>query len=371
MRFQRDRLIAILMLSPSVILLGIFVYWFIGQTFYVSMTDWGREAPLAFHPNIHFIGFQNYKNLFTGLLNIRFRQDLVNNFFFTLLFVLGSLGLGLFLAILLDRNPKGGGFFRTLFLYPMSLSFIVSGTIWRWLLAPRGGVDILPTLVGLPPSHFEWTNDHTQLFQFNWQDLPQLALLVVALAIIGLAIRIWRHRQRWIAIFTGLPAIFLILWYLVGSKMMPAALAYPETHGFNLAIIGIIIAATWQFSGYTMALYLAGLKGIPNEIREAARIDGCSELQIYRYVALPLLRPITFTAVIILGHISLKIFDLIFAMTGPDHALTDMPSVLMFIRTFRGNQFAVGAAIAVVMFVMVAVIIVPYLSSSLRSRSSI
>ena len=370
MHSPRDRLIAVFMILPSVILLGIFVYWFIGQTVYISFTDWGKIAPLAAHPPIHFIGLQNYKTLFTGLLEGRFRQDLVNTFFFTLFFVLGSIGLGLFLAILLDREPKGKGFFRTLFLYPMSLSFIVTGTIWRWLLAPRGGVDVLPRLVGLPALHFEWTNSRTQILSFNWQDLPKLTLLVIALVLFLLAFRSFRRQHRWRAIFTALPGALLVTWYVWGSGIIPPALDFPEPHGFNLAIIGIIIAAIWQFSGYTMALYLAGLRGIPNELREAARIDGCNEFQMYRRVALPLLKPITLSAVIILGHISLKTFDLVFAMAGPDHSSTDMPSVLMFVRTFRGNQFAIGAAIAVVLFVLVAMVVIPYLVSALRSRSS-
>ncbi len=77
-----------------------------------------------------------------------------------------------------------------------------------------------------------------------------------------------------------------------------------------MALIPVVIAATWQLSGFTMAMYLAGLRGIPEELREAARVDGASEWQIYRYVVLPLLRPVTLSALIVLGHISLKIFDL-------------------------------------------------------------
>jgi len=371
MRSRKDRLFAILVLSPSIVLLGLFVYWFIGQTIYISFTDWGKVAPLAAHPPIHFVGLENYKTLFTGILEGRFRQDLVNTFFFTLFFVLGSIGLGLFLAILLDREPKGKGFFRTLFLYPMSLSFIVTGTIWRWLLAPRGGVNVLPRLVGLPALHFEWTNSRTQILQFDWQDLPKLTVLVVAAVLAFLVVRNLRRGRKWQGLFTGIPAVGLVLWYVFGGDLIPSAgLLFPEKHGFNLAIIGIIIAAIWQFSGYTMALYLAGLRGIPEELRESARIDGCNEFQMYRRVALPLLKPITLSAVIILGHISLKTFDLVFAMTGPDHASTDMPSVLMFIRTFRGNQFAIGAAIAVVLFILVALVVIPYLFSALRARSS-
>jgi glucose/mannose transport system permease protein len=123
----------------------------------------------------------------------------------------------------------------------------------------------------------------------------------------------------------------------------------------------------WQMSGYTMALYLAGLRGIPDELRQAARVDGASEFQLFRHVVLPLLAPITLSAVIILGHLSLKIFDLIWAMAGVDNATTDVPALLMYLRSFRANRFAEGAAIAMVLLVLVALVIVPYLWSVLRS----
>ena len=85
-------------------------------------------------------------------------------------------------------------------------------------------------------------------------------------------------------------AALALLWALtLGRNAHP--LPYPEQHGFNLAFIGIIIAAVWQMSGYTMALYLAGLRGIPEELREAARVDGATEWQLYRFVILPLLQP--------------------------------------------------------------------------------
>ncbi|MDA0700236.1 MAG: sugar ABC transporter permease, partial [bacterium] len=80
MKMNRDRLTAILMLLPSVLLLGVFVYGFIGQTAWVSFSDWGRDPAqaLALNPEIRLIGWQNYRELFTGLIDQRFRQDLVN-----------------------------------------------------------------------------------------------------------------------------------------------------------------------------------------------------------------------------------------------------------------------------------------------------
>lgn len=95
-------------------------------------------------------------------------------------------------------------------------------------------------------------------------------------------------------------------------------------------------------------------------------VYGGSELQIYRYVDLPLLKPITASAIVILGHIALKIFDLIFAISSPDHYPTSMPAVTMFLKAFRGNELAVGSAIGVILFFIVSLLIVPYLIVSFR-----
>jgi glucose/mannose transport system permease protein len=356
-------------LLPSIVLLAIFVYGFIGRTVYVSLTDWGRDPAqaLAAHPVLRFIGLANFRDLFTGVIDARFRQDLVSTIFFTVLFILGCLVLGLVMAILLDHRPKGESVFRTIFLFPFSLSFVVTGTIWRWLLQPSGGVNRLPTLVGLRPGKFAWLTSRQQVWRFDWNHLPLAAAIAVAVALVLVAVGAFRSRRRargWVA--SGCAAL-LVAWSLaMGLTWMP--LPSPELHGFNLAFVGIIIAAVWQMSGYTMALYLAGLRGISVELREAALVDGASEWQLYMRIILPLMAPITLSAMIILGHISLKIFDLVFAMAGPDNASTDVPALLMYITTFRGNQFAKGAAIGVILLLMVAVIVLPYLRSQLRKE---
>jgi len=138
----------------------------------------------------------------------------------------------------------------------------------------------------------------------------------------------------------------------------------------NIGIKAVAIAAIWQFSGYTMALYLAGLRGIPLELREAASIDGANQFQIFYHIILPFLRPITFGAIIILGHISLKIFDLIVAMTGSGPAFScDVPAFFMYDTTFRGNHFAQGASIAIVLLLLVSLLIIPYLVSTFRKEA--
>jgi glucose/mannose transport system permease protein len=366
---NKDSLYSFLVILPSLVLLAVFVYGFIFQTFYISLTDWGRDPAqaLSANPQIRFIGFENYRELFTGFIDSRFRQDLFNSFFFTLFFVLGCLGVGLGLAILLDQGPKGEGFFRTIFLFPMSLSFIVTGTIWRWMLQPQGGVNQLPTLVGLPKGEFAWLTSRQQIWQVSWNDVPFITALLVGLVLVLITLSAFRRgeqRRGYIALGS---ATLLLLWaFTLGRSLQP--LPYEELHGFNLALIGIILAAVWQMSGYTMALYLAGLRGIPEELREAARVDGASEWQLYWRVILPQLAPITLSAMMILGHISLKIFDLVFAMAGADNAPTDVPALLMYLTTFRANQIAKGAAIAMILLLLVAAVIVPYLYRQLKSE---
>jgi glucose/mannose transport system permease protein len=138
----------------------------------------------------------------------------------------------------------------------------------------------------------------------------------------------------------------------------------------KIGIIAVAIAAVWQFSGYTMALYLAGLRGIPLELREAAAIDGASQWKIFYYITLPFLRPITFGAIIILGHISLKIFDLVVAMTGSGPAFScDVPALFMYDTTFRGNHFAQGASIAIILLLLVSLLIIPYLITTFRKEA--
>ena len=172
MRNNRDRSIAFLMLLPSLILLAIFVYYFIGRAIQTSTTDWGEnpaQPALSQTVEVNYVGLDNYVRLMTSFTESSFRVSLVNTFFFTIFFVAGCIVVGMFLAILLDQKVAGEGIFRTVFLFPMALSFVVTGTIWRWMLQPRGGINILPTLIGL--AMVGWVAA-TKLFDVELPELP-------------------------------------------------------------------------------------------------------------------------------------------------------------------------------------------------------
>jgi glucose/mannose transport system permease protein len=131
-----------------------------------------------------------------------------------------------------------------------------------------------------------------------------------------------------------------------------------------------VIPAVWSLAGYTMALYLGGIRAVSDDLREAARVDGASEVEIYRYIILPILQPVTLSAVIILAHMSLKIFDLIVALGNKAISL-DVPGIYMWVTTFDGTNYAKGAAIGILMLISVAVLVVPYLVQSMRSETEL
>jgi glucose/mannose transport system permease protein len=294
-KVDRDTVTAVLLISPSIIALAIFVYGFISWTVRVSTSKW-----VGLNADFSWAGLDNYVGLFN---DPRFHIDVRNTVIFTLLFVIGCLLLGLVLALLLDQGLRGESFFRSLFLFPMAISFIVTGVVWRWLMNPAGGSRI-----------------------------SGLNLLFDSLGL-DFLINEWHTTATW-------------------------------------GIAAIAIPAIWQMSGFTMALYLGGLRAIPDELREAARVDGASEYQIYRGIILPLLRPVTLSAMIILGHISLKVFDLIVAVAGKQVAL-DVPAVYMWTTTFDGLFYGRGASIGIVLLITVAILVIPYLYFTLRQEAEI
>ncbi len=132
----------------------------------------------------------------------------------------------------------------------------------------------------------------------------------------------------------------------------------------------VVIAAVWQSSGFVMALFLAGLRGVDDSIiKRAAQVDGASLPTIYLRIVLPSLRPVFFSALMILAHIAIKSFDLVAAMTagGPGYS-SDLPAMFMYTHAFTRGQMGLGAASATLMLATIAAIVVPYLYSELRSK---
>jgi glucose/mannose transport system permease protein len=282
----------LLLVSPSIILVAVFVYGLIGWNVKVSTSDWRQAQETS-----GFVGLDVYRELRE---DERWDLSVDHIVLFTITFIVGTLVIGGILAFLLDKGVKGEGFFRSIYLFPMAISFIAAGIVWRWLMNPApgdrsSGLNVLFDNLGLGFLENEW----------------------------------WQHPDRGMA--------------------------------------AIAIPAIWALSGYIMALYLAGFRGVPEELREAARMDGASEYRVYRHVVFPHLRPITLAALIILGHISIKVFDLIVAIGGKQ-LITEVPAVYMWVLIFDARDYAKGAAIATLLLIGISVLIIPYLIYTVRQE---
>ena len=283
-RFQD--LLPKIVLGPSFLLIIFFVYGFIAYTGYLSMTD------SKMLPSYGWVGLDNYERLWKLP---HWKRSLSNLAIFGSLYIIICSVLGLMAAILLDQKIRAEGLLRPIYLYPMALSFIVTGTAWKWFLDPG---------IGLEHTMQQWG---WESFAFNW------------------------IKDRHFAIYT------------------------------------VVIAAVWQSSGFVMAMFLAGLRGVDNDIIKAASIDGASTFRIYRSIIIPLMRPVFLSAFVVLAHLAIKSYDLVVALTGggPGQA-TELPATFMYSYTFTRNLMGIGASSAIIMLIMIFSIIVPYLYSELR-----
>jgi len=277
-----------LVMAPTVVMILVGFYGYILWTLVLSFTN------SSFMPSYKWVGLQQYARL---MANDRWWVASQNLLVFGGLFIGVSLVIGVFLAVLLDQRIRREGFIRTIYLYPMALSMIVTGTAWQWLLNPGLGIDKMLRDWGWEGFRFDWLVDPDRV------------------------------------------------------------------------VYCLVIAAVWQASGFVMALFLAGLRGVDQSIVRAAQIDGASLPIIYLRIVLPSLRPVFFSALMILAHIAIKSFDLVAAMTagGPGYA-SDLPAMFMYNFTFSRGQMGIGSASAVMMLGAILMILVPYLYSELRGK---
>lgn len=278
--------IAKLVLSPSVLLIGACVYGYIAFTVFLSLTT------STLMPVTEWAGGAAYARLF-GLGN--WNVSVKNLGIFASLYIVCCAALGLALAVMIDQKIRAETAFRSIFLYPMALSFIVTGTAWKWVMDPSIGLERSLRGIGWESFAFGWVKDS------------------------------------------------------------------------ELAVYCLVIAAVWQTSGFVMALFLAGLRGVDSEVINAARLDGARPWRIYQRVIFPQLGASFISALVILAHMAIKSYDLVIALTGggPGRS-TWLPSVFMYQYTFTRNEMAVGAASAVLMLAAIAVVVIPHIVRETR-----
>ncbi|MBB4016458.1 glucose/mannose transport system permease protein [Chelatococcus caeni] len=238
-------------------------------------------------PKFDFVGLAQYERL---IVNDRFVVSAQNTVIFGVLFIAGCLVLGFLLAVFIDQRVRGEGAFRTVFLFPYSMSFVVTGVAWQWFLNPGLGLEKLVRDMGFSNFTFDW---------------------------------------------------------LVNQEM---------------AIYTLVIAGIWHGAGLTMAILLAGLRGVDEDLWKAARVDGVPPWRYYLSIVLPLLRPMVVTATVLLAISVVKLYDLVVAMTGGGPGIaTEVPAKFVMDHLFERNNIALGTAAATLMLVTVVIIIAPWI----------
>jgi glucose/mannose transport system permease protein len=236
-------------------------------------------------PTPNFVAFDNYERLFSDR---RWNISVTNMFKYGVFGLTFSFVVGFLLAVLMDQKIRFEDAFRTIFLYPFALSFVITGIVWAWMLNPAFGLQ--QTVRGLG-----WES-----FTFDW----------------------------------------------IANRQM--------------VVYTLVIAGLWQGTGLVMALMLAGLRGIDEEIWKASRVDGIPKWRTYLFVVIPMMRPVFVTALVIVASGIVRIYDLVVAMTGGGPGLSSQfPAVYVYEYMFVAN-LGLGLAASSVMLIAVAVIVVPW-----------
>ena len=243
--------------------------------FPVSLTRWNLlDSP-------QFVWFENYINLFDDQY---FWKAVKNTFYYTILVTILLVGLGLFLALLLNQKLRGRVVGRIFVIMPYVISSAVAGVIWKWMYNQNFGIiNSYLRALGLQPLGFLTDVD---------QAMPSL--------------------------------VFMNAWWSVG---------------FNTII------------------YLAALQGIPEELFQAAQVDGANPWQAFRYVTWPLLRPITLYVTVLCFANSFQMFDEAYMMTqGGPVASTVTLVYKTYTTAFEAFRFGDAAAISVITMTFIAMI---------------
>jgi len=237
-------------------------------------------------PREKFVGLKQYDRLFGSS---RWEQSIENIAIYGICALVFSLVIGFLLAVALDQKIRFENTFRTIFLYPFALSFIVTGLVWQWLLNADFGIAQVIRDIG-------FTN-----FELN----------------------------------------------ILSSR--------------DLSVYAIVIAGLWQGTGFVMALMLAGLRGIDQDIWKAARVDGIPAWRTYISIVIPMMKPVFITTLVIIASGIVKVYDLVVALTGGGPGTSsEMPAKYVYDFMFGRANLGQALAASTVMLITVLIILIPW-----------
>ena len=299
--------------SLPMMLIVLFV--FVGGTFWTVLFSFTNIKILPiFTPKQWmdgFVGFANYKRLFNSdrWMNcpaitkigqegwdLKCTGAMPNMVTYAILAIIISISLGFLLAVMMDQKIRLEGVFRTIYLYPFALSFIVTGHVWAWIMSPEYGLQNAMRQLGWESFSFGWIADR------------------------------------------------------------------------NMVMYAIVIAGIWQGTGFVMALMLAGLRGIDEDIWKAARVDGIPAWRTYLQIVLPMMKPVMVTTFVLVASGAVRIYDLVVALTdGGPGISSDVPSRYIY-QNFSAN-LGQSLSASTVMLVSMALVLIPWIRMEFGKKS--
>src|SRR5712691_520683 len=287
---RQDRLLLILMVGVPLALDVLLIWGPTVASVFFSFTNWSGIGPIT---GKNLVGFKNYKFLFSGYT--LFWPALEHNLIWLAWLALVATPLGMFFAVLLDREMRGTRIYQSVFFLPVVLSLVVVAFIWDLQFAPTDG--FINNALGTAKS--------SNLI--DWLGNPRINLF------------------------------------------------------------SILIATSWRHIGYIMILYLAGLKSVDPSLREAARVDGATEVQTFFTIVLPVMAPINVIIVVVTAIEALRAFDIAFIINQGKNGL-ELLSILIYNNSVsEASLVGFGSAIAVILLVISLGPIVAFLSRVMRT----
>ncbi|MHB8587505.1 MAG: carbohydrate ABC transporter permease [Candidatus Dormibacteraceae bacterium] len=287
---RRDKILLALMVGVPLTLDVLLIWGPTLASIFLSFTNWSGIGPIT---GKNMVGLKNYKFLFTGYS--LFWPALQHNLIWLAFLTFIATPLGMFLAVLLDREMRGTRIYQSVFFLPVVLSLVVVGFIWELQYAPNDG--FINNAFGLVKSHriIDWLGD------------PRINLYAV------------------------------------------------------------LVAASWRHIGYIMVLYLAGLKSVDPSLREAARVDGATEIQTFFSVVLPVMAPINVIIVVVTAIEALRAFDIAYIINQGKNGLELLSILITSNSISEASLVGFGSTIAVVLLVISLGPIILFLSRTMRS----
>lgn len=319
----------------------------------LSFMEWDNLKPVG---EAKAVGARNYWQIFTIFDNKLF-PSLFNNLILIVWLTLCS-AIGMLFAYLLDKNVRGGRFYQSVFYMPVVLSIAVVGFIWKAVMfqTDRGLLNKI-----IPGKGIDFLGNSDYVFSFYDN---QILGMLIGLAVFVVGGIVLGKRM-------GFRGVLVALVAGVASAMLVGSLFsnfYDNKLGLTKNFFALLVAMAWRHIGYVMVLYLAGLKGVDPSLREAAEIDGANEVNSFRHVVFPALRPINAVVAVITVIEALRAYDIIAAL-GTQRGTEVMGTLVTGSLTGEGGgRVGIGSAYGMVLFVLCIGFIIYYVINNFREE---